>query len=221
MWYTPVRRGAEPSRNGRPAPPAGGPVETRWTGPGPAGEVGSVLPGMTWRELEEWQTRHFLDRERRATAAAWARWLSSIPFEWWVTLTFQYDVSITAADVTFARWQRAVLQGIYGRRFYRAPGASFWGVYARERTARGRIHFHALTNGGQPFAQTDADKQAARFAAMRAWEGLAGYARIFDYRPGGGADGYLTKYVVKGGVVRPFGPWPASGTAGMPRAESV
>lgn len=132
----------------------------------------------------------------RALRNAWADWLSAIPFQWFLTLTFETNVHPEAALKRFKRFTNDLNRSLYGRRWMRKPpGGVFW-VVAVERQKRGVVHLHALMGD-----QNDLNELARRLTWMDAWNEIAGYARIEAIKSEAAVLRYVTKYVVKDGDI--------------------
>lgn len=142
-----------------------------------------------------------------------------VNFQWFSTLTFQYPVHPESAVKAYEKWQHLLNRKIYGVRYYRR-GEGLSSLVAVEYQKRGVLHFHALNAGvnvpGRRQAGAILDENAftinpgvsvemRRFYAMDLWATMAGYARIYPFREAGGAESYVSKYVVKGGDIFPMG----------------
>jgi len=146
---------------------------------------------------------------------ALAGMICSLPWDWYCTLTFSSPLITTQlADRKYRRWINHINREVLGSHYKRGVP---W-IRATEFQRSGRIHYHALL--GQVHA-------LRRLSWMDYWEkgwpelkiesletktGRAltsyevppdgcGYARIWPYRSTGGAAHYLTKYLLKGGVI--------------------
>lgn len=116
--------------------------------------------------------------------AAWGDWISSCPWDWFVTLTFAVDVHPEQARKRTQRWLDAV-----EHHRNRPAGIPLIWVRADEQQRRQVIHSHALLAvvGSVPI-----------MAASRLWQRIGGgWAHIRPYQPGlGGA-----YYIAKGGDI--------------------
>jgi len=126
------------------------------------------------------------------------RWIKLInsnqPWEWFVTLTFKFDVSERQARRLFRRWAARLRQAARDSNGGRDP--RFAVVLATERTTRGRVHFHALAKAGGLLESLSRYRWAARWESVG---GACGMARINAAQRG--ACQYLTKYIAKGGAL--------------------
>jgi hypothetical protein len=122
-------------------------------------------------------------------------WLSSVPWDWFVTLTFAVSVHPEQADKRFRRWIWLL------KRERRKVG---W-VRVLESQERQVLHIHALFC----FAGRE---EARRLTAMHRWEEIGqGYARISSYDPQRGGTYYLGKDLVNAGEIDFGGLWWQSG----------
>lgn len=127
---------------------------------------------------------------------AWTRWLAQYNWQWFVTLTFRYEVHPEAARKLFGVFVHGINQKLFGRAYHRNSTGIYW-VLALEYQKRGVIHFHALLG-----ADRDLNHTLSRKAQEKRWEKMAGFARIYpiDNRMTA-VTGYVSKYVVKGGEI--------------------
>lgn len=107
----------------------------------------------------------------------WSEWLNEYDWDWWTTLTFRNKVTKKVADRKWYQWLRAIEE--------KAEPGYFRTTENQERNV---LHFHALMLGV---------KHLRRLTFMDRWFEIAGYARIYPYDPGKGANHYLTKYILK------------------------
>ena len=89
---------------------------------------------------------------------------------------------------------------IFGNRYYKRKKDGVVWARATEFQIRGALHFHALI-GCVP-------DRVRRLDYVDFWYALAGFARIYKYEPGKGAEGYLSKscYAWKRGEIDLGGP---------------
>ena len=128
----------------------------------------------------------------------WVEFLEPFEWEWFCTFTFREDVAPESAEKRFRFLIAKLNRRLFGPRWWRKGQSVQW-VRALEYQKRGVIHFHALMRGvgGED-----------RFAVMKEWEELAGFARIYPPRNGAAVRGYCAKYVAKGGELTVGGgPW--------------
>lgn len=121
-------------------------------------------------------------------------WLARCRWDWFGHLTFRACRSDAFAERAVNRWLNAVSRKAWGAKYYRRAGEGAWCFAGFERQKRGDWHAHALIGGtcGVPsivgkdlWDRTDASGRPVAIA------------RVWPYRPVGGAEGYCTKYVVK------------------------
>jgi len=119
----------------------------------------------------------------------WVDFLEPWDWEWFCTFTFRGDVHPEGAEKRFRFLLAKLNRRLFGPRWW-VNGASVQWVRALEYQQRGVIHFHALM-------RLVGDEN--RFAVMKDWEELAGFARIYPPRNALAVRRYCAKYVVKGG----------------------
>lgn len=129
---------------------------------------------------------------------AWSEFLSSQPWQWFVTFTFKEEIHPEAADKLYRVWINKLNRAIYGQRWRKKHPFGVKHVRALEWQKRGVLHYHALiANVGL--------EDRERWALV--WQQLgedskAGFIKIDQYDDSkGGAEAYLSKYVTKGGQV--------------------
>lgn len=150
-----------------------------------------------------------------AYSEAMAEMIRSLPWDWYCTLTFgSLLVNAQLADRKYRRWINHINREVLGSHYKQGIP---W-IRATEFQRSGRIHYHALLGNVQALR---------RLSWMDYWEkgwpelkmesfktntgrvltsyevppDGCGYARIWPYRSTGGAAHYLTKYLLKGGVI--------------------
>jgi len=176
------------------------------------------------RFIERWRERYNQNEDRERRFMHWVSFIKEldrrIGFEWWVTLTFRGPVHTEAALKCLGRWEHKINRKVYGVRYTRR-GEGISSIVAIEYQKRGVLHFHALTGGTKlpprrgPLeadhlhVRDDGVREFRRLTAMDWWEDMAGIARIYPYRRAGGAEEYVSKYVVKDGHIFPSGPFNA------------
>lgn len=129
---------------------------------------------------------------------AWAQFLSTQDWQWFITFTFKEEIHPEAADKLFRVWVNKLNKSIYGKRWRKKPSGGVKWVRALEWQKRGVLHYHALmANLGY----------ASRAQWAAEWTKLgddskAGFIRIDTYSDDlGGAEAYLSKYVAKDGDI--------------------
>ena len=111
-----------------------------------------------------------------------AQWLSTMPWDWWCTLTFKTEYSPDAADRAFRRWTAELRKD--------SPALGFF--VGHEIGRQGRLHLHALIGGLETHVQ--------RTVAWRRWFRRHGRAQLQPYDSDRGATNYAAKYVTKDGA---------------------
>ena len=129
---------------------------------------------------------------------AWAGFLSTQDWQWFVTFTFKEEIHPEAADKLYRVWLNKLNRELYGQRWRKKPSGGVKWCRALEWQKRGVLHYHALiSNSGY----------ASSTMIARIWEKLgedskAGFIKVDQYDESlGGAEAYLSKYVAKGGQV--------------------
>lgn len=120
-------------------------------------------------------------------------WLTSIPWDWYVTNTFSQDVSIKQGDKKWFTWFDSCRKTDWlalntGKKEIRITGKGapyYWRV--SERQKQGRLHYHALIGGVGDLR---------RLSYKDLWE-PHGFARVVEYNSELGAGAYLAKYLSK------------------------
>jgi len=113
--------------------------------------------------------------KRKELINSWAYLLAKFPWEWWVTLTFEYDTSLSNAYIKFKRWLR-----LLNRRKNHKVGF----FIVTEKQDRDVLHLHLLMLG-------------IGNLKPRTWEKkwIYGHARIKIYDEKKGARHYLAKRI--------------------------
>jgi len=111
----------------------------------------------------------------------WANWLNKWDWEWFVTLTFKYSVTLNQAERYWRKWVRKLNSKIDDQ-------IGYFRVTELQQF-RYVPHFHTLILN---------TKNARRLTLMDCWDKVlhAGYARIYSYEKDKGAAYYLTKNIV-------------------------
>jgi hypothetical protein len=107
----------------------------------------------------------------------WGDFLSQFHWDWFVTLTFNFDVKTFTAHRRCATWLRE-LENAAG-----SPIFWFRGDEYGERF--GRFHMHLLIGNVA---------HLGRIAWMNRWQKRNGFARVFPFDPAKGAAYYVAKY---------------------------
>lgn len=134
----------------------------------------------------EWPGRMRLKRQR--LARAWSRFLGRVPWEWFITLTFDSDRAVPIGQLRADRdafWW-------FGQTSHLLRRPIAW-VYAPERRPTGMWHVHALLAGG--VARRDLNAPAAM------WKARNGFVDIRRVSARFGAALYTTKQAALTGDV--------------------
>lgn len=137
-----------------------------------------------------------LKSERQILRDAWADFLSPVPFQWFVTLTFETNVHPEAAIKRWRRFTNEINRSLYGRRWMKKDHGGIYWIVALERQKRGVVHFHALMGDIH-----DLNEITRRLDWMDEWYAMAGIARIEPIRSSEAVLRYVTKYVIKDGDI--------------------
>ena len=137
--------------------------------------------------------------EKRKIQAAWIEYIEGLGeqiggWEWFGNWTFRKDRSPENALKLFARLQHQINLVSYGINYQNKPYLGMSSVIAIEYQNRDVIHFHTLDGHTQNFK---------RLTAMDYWAKFAGFARVYPFRKKGGAEAYVTKYILKDKSKRP------------------
>lgn len=133
---------------------------------------------------------------KKALKKAYASFLADYPWQWFCTFTFEFPPHPESANKKFRLWVNRINRALYGCRAQKHKRSVFW-VLALEYHKTGVIHFHALLGD-----VTDLNTQFSRFEAMKLWESIGGYARIYPIDEKLEAvTSYVSKYVIKGGEI--------------------
>ena len=128
--------------------------------------------------------------------AAWVDFLDPYVWDWFGTLTFEDAVHPERANKLYRKFTNDLNRDLYGRRWsQKSHGGVFW-VRSSEYQIRGVLHYHFLMS-----AIKDLNTSARRLSWMDYWYSLAGIARIEAVAKHAAAVMYVTKYVIKGGVI--------------------
>lgn len=163
------------------------------SGPGPADRLNHGLPGP---HVKAHSRANAPVGEKQRLREAWAKFLGSIWFQWFATLTFENNVHPEAALKRYQRFTNDLNRELYGRRWMKQPLGGIYWVVAVERQKRGVVHLHALM--GDP---DNLNVVVRRLTWMDKWNEIAGFARIEAIRSNDAALRYVTKYVVKDGDI--------------------
>jgi hypothetical protein len=136
---------------------------------------------------------HVTDRAR--LREAYIELLSRFPMQWFCTLTFRESVHPEQAFKLFRVWTNEINRQLYGRRWHKRGDGIYW-VLAWEYQQRGVLHFHALLGD-----VSDLNTKVWRLERMDRWDELAGIARVEDIQGHVAVERYVSKYVVKGGLL--------------------
>lgn len=129
---------------------------------------------------------------------AWAEFLSTQDWQWFVTFTFKEEIHPEAADKLFRVWINKVNRHIYGQRWRKKPSGGVKWVRALEWQKRGVLHYHALMAN---LGYASREQWAAEWMKLGD-DSKAGFIRIDQYDDTkGGAEAYLSKYVAKDGDI--------------------
>jgi len=167
--------------------------------------VGSPGEPKERRFIDGWKQRVVDAEDRELRYTKWVSFIKDLDqrvgFDWWVTLTFRGPVHPESALKCLGRWEHKINRKVYGVRYGRR-GEGISSIVAIEYQKRGVLHFHALTAGTKlparrgivsapPTApwihlRKDGVREFRRMTAMDSWNDLAGIARIYPFRRGGG-----------------------------------
>ena len=120
-------------------------------------------------------------------------------WDWYGHLTFKDEIHPEAADKIFMKWVHNINRRVFGSRYWNRKDRD--GVlWARglETQKRGVIHYH--------FLMSRVPGDVKRLVMMDEWNSMAGYARIYPFEAGKGAEYYICKYAAKGGEIDFGGP---------------
>jgi len=151
---------------------------------------------------------------------AWAKHISDVGekmggWEWFGTWTFRKDTHPESAIKAFTRLQHLINRWAYGVRYTQDKRKGMSSIIAIEYQKRDVIHLHTLDAGTRDFR---------RMRAVDLWFKMAGIARVKPFIKSKGAEGYVSKYILKGrpyevrggGDIFLLGPFPT-----MPPAPSA
>ena len=128
--------------------------------------------------------------------SAWATYLATYPWQWFVTLTFKDRVHPEAARKRYGRWIDYVNRQAYGSRYRKRTKGVFWAL-ASEPQRRGVLHFHALVGDVE-----DLNNRVSRADARNRWYAIEGIGRVDPIiNRLGAVTNYVSKYVAKGGDI--------------------
>jgi len=143
---------------------------------------------------------------------AWLTLLDRYEWQWFCTFTFRekrpIGCGITSgqrllkhihpetADKLFRVWLSKLNRAIYGTYWYKKKDQGVYWVKASEQHKSGAIHFHALLADIK-----NLNHQVSRLHWMEQWNLIAGFARIEEPASAEMCARYVSKYVVKDGVI--------------------
>lgn len=115
-----------------------------------------------------------------------------------------HHVHPESANKTWMKFIHHINRKIYGVRYYKRPEDGVVWARGTELQIRGAIHYHALIG----CTSAPGSQELRRLDLMDLWYDWAGIARIVQYEPGKGAEGYLSKsaYAWKRGEIDLGGP---------------
>jgi hypothetical protein len=115
-------------------------------------------------------------------------------WNWFCTFTFRGDIHPESANKIWMKYIHQINRETFGCRYYKRNQGVIWSR-GSESQKRGALHYHALI-GLVP-------DRVRRLSYMDYWNHLAGFARIYQYERGKGAEQYITKsaYAFKRGEV--------------------
>ena len=115
-------------------------------------------------------------------------------WNWFGHFTFPEDIHPEAAGKIWKKFTHMINRDVYGCRYYKRDKGIIWSR-GSEYQKRGVIHYHSLLG--------DIPDRVRRLDYLDLWQSLAGFARIFKYERGKGAEEYITKsaYAFKRGEV--------------------
>lgn len=141
----------------------------------------------------------------------WGEFLNQPEFEWSLYGHFTFrdvlggdgvlrHVHPESAGKTWDVFIHELNRKIFGQRYWKRPTEGVSWARASEYQVRGAIHYHAVIGRVPP--------EIRRLDLMDKWNARAGYARIYPYEVGRGAEFYLSKscYAWKKGEIDLGGP---------------
>jgi hypothetical protein len=133
--------------------------------------------------------------DRSDITDAWVEWITGIRlWSTFISLTFKDFIGPEAAIGAWGRLLRVLNKQVVGDHYTRVVKHSYFSYcLGIERQTRGVLHFHVIV-----------DRSVDYGLIHRYWESAAGWAWIKKIDDRAGAVEYLTKYVVKGGEIRPY-----------------
>ena len=133
---------------------------------------------------------------KKVLKKAYAEFLADYPWQWFCTFTFKIPPHPEAATKKFRLWVNRINRELYGCRAQKHKRSVFW-VLALEYHKSGVIHFHGLLGD-----VIDLNTSFSRLEAMKLWEDIGGYARIYPIDEKlEKVTSYVSKYVIKGGEI--------------------
>jgi hypothetical protein len=116
-------------------------------------------------------------------------------WKWFGTFTFKDDIHPEAAHKIWMKFIHQLNREIFGCGYWKRKSKGVIWARGSEYQIRGVLHYHALL-GLIP-------DRVRRMNYVDYWEELAGFARIYAYERGKGAEGYISKsaYVFKRGEI--------------------
>lgn len=115
-------------------------------------------------------------------------------WSWFATFTFRGDIHPEAANKIYMKYIHQINREVFGCRYYKRKEGIIW-TRGSESQKRGALHYHALL-GLIP-------DRVRRLSYMDYWNEIAGFARIYPYERGKGAEQYISKsaYAFKKGEI--------------------
>ena len=116
-------------------------------------------------------------------------------WNWFGTFTFKKITHPEAANKVWMKFTHQLNREIFGCRYTKRKGEGVIWSRGSEFQNRGALHYHALL-GLIP-------DRVRRLDYLDYWHNLAGFARIYPYEPGKGAEQYISKsaYAFKKGEI--------------------
>lgn len=142
---------------------------------------------------------------------AWGEFLGRWSWDLFGNHTFRQDAHPEAAFKLFRVFVSMLNRKLYGPRWHKHGKGIRW-VCAMERQRRGVVHFHSLLASPELVELLKSSWRPAPVAGhyeneiLELWNDLAGFARIEPIQSAAAVQGYVSKYVVKGGEIELGGP---------------
>jgi hypothetical protein len=153
-----------------------------------------TLPGLAKQGRDEGsRSAHPWYEERRVLKCAWVDYIKELGdriggWEWFSTYTFRYQTHPESAHKAWMKLMHRANRRAYGVRYTNRPGDGISSIVAMEYQKRGVLHFHTLDG---------ATKGIKRMQVVDEWFSMAGIARVYPFRKHGGAEAYVSKYIMK------------------------